>query len=201
MKLFKLGRISIVLMALVALAAFNATATAPFDKSIEVPAIFVDTIEMEFILRGPVKVAYDKDAIDKLAGVDNAVAIDNIVVDNDNSRIEIPVGQPVVFFVTNAGYGMPHDMTFAMPAENIAYGTEGSQTDIDFARGILEFILSDLGESIDADDAFIYVPVVGATGATNWVTLVPTKPGEYTFICSIPGHAWGGMIGTIVVTE
>lgn len=198
MKLFKLGRISIVLMTLVALAAFNAAAEAPFDGSIEVPAIFVDTIEMEFILRGPVKVAYDKGAIEKLAGVDNAVAIDNIVVDNANTRIEIPVGQPVVFFVTNAGYGMPHDMTFAMPAENIVYGTEGREMDIDFARSIFESVLE---TSIGDDEAFIYVPVIGATGATNWVTFVPTKPGEYTFICSIPGHAWAGMIGTIVVTE
>lgn len=198
MKFFKLGRISIVLMTLVALAAFNVAADAPFDSSVEVPAIFVDTIEMEFILRGPVNVAYDTAAIAKLEGVDNAVAINNIVVDNDNARIEVPVGQPVVFFVTNAGYGMPHDMTFAMPAESIAYGTAGSQMDIDFALSIYESVLE---ESIEADDAFIYVPVIGQTGATNWVTLVPTKPGEYTFICSIPGHAWGGMIGTIVVTE
>lgn len=198
MKLYKLGRISVVMMALVALFAMTAAADAPFDSSVEVPAIFVDTIEMEFVLRGPVKVAYDADAIANLAGVDTSVAIKNIAVDNADSRIEIPVGQPVVFFVTNAGFGMPHDMTFAMPAESIAYGTEGQEMEIDFARSIFESVLE---EPVSDDAEFIYVPVVGALEATNWVTLVPTKPGVYTFICSIPGHAWAGMIGTIVVTE
>jgi plastocyanin len=40
-------------------------------------------------------------------------------------------------------------------------------------------------------------PVVGKGGVSSFqVTL---KPGSYTFLCTVPGHAAGGMKGTLVV--
>lgn len=196
MNLRKLSQISIVLMTLVLFSAFAVGAKAPFDSSVEVPAIFIDTVEMEFEVRGATPVAFDPEAIAGLADVDSYVDIDNITLNAAESRIEIPVGQPVVFFLTNSGVGMPHDITFALPAEDISFGLEGSEPDVDFALSILEAYIE---ESVSEDNEVIYVPV--ALNPTNWVTFVPTEPGEYTFICSIPGHALMGMVGTIVVTE
>lgn len=38
-------------------------------------------------------------------------------------------------------------------------------------------------------------------GEKATVTFTPNEPGEYQFICNIPGHTEGGMVGTLVVTE
>ena len=38
-------------------------------------------------------------------------------------------------------------------------------------------------------------------GESGSVTFVPDVPGEYYFLCTIPGHAAGGMMGLFVVTE
>jgi cytochrome c oxidase subunit 2 len=39
------------------------------------------------------------------------------------------------------------------------------------------------------------------SGETKKGTLKLTKPGEYTFYCSVPGHRANGMKGTITVTR
>ena len=40
-----------------------------------------------------------------------------------------------------------------------------------------------------------------AAGESNTETFTaPEKPGDYTFICTVPGHADAGMVGTLTVT-
>lgn len=41
--------------------------------------------------------------------------------------------------------------------------------------------------------------VYAAPGDTATVTFTPTVPGEYQFLCTVPGHAQAGMVGTLVV--
>lgn len=38
-----------------------------------------------------------------------------------------------------------------------------------------------------------------AGGETGRVTFTAPEPGEYQFVCQIPGHAVGGMVGTFTV--
>jgi len=38
-----------------------------------------------------------------------------------------------------------------------------------------------------------------AGGETTEVTFTAPEPGEYEIICDIPGHAAGGMVGTLIV--
>jgi plastocyanin len=39
----------------------------------------------------------------------------------------------------------------------------------------------------------------GETGTETFTA--PSKPGEYTYICAVPGHAEAGMTGTLTVTN
>ncbi len=40
-----------------------------------------------------------------------------------------------------------------------------------------------------------------AAGESSTETFTaPTQPGDYTFICTVPGHAQAGMVGTLTVT-
>jgi uncharacterized cupredoxin-like copper-binding protein len=39
----------------------------------------------------------------------------------------------------------------------------------------------------------------GETGSETFTA--PSEPGEYTFICAVPGHAEAGMTGTLTVTN
>ena len=36
-------------------------------------------------------------------------------------------------------------------------------------------------------------------GHMAMVEFTPTEPGEYRFVCTVPGHEQGGMVGTIIV--
>lgn len=38
-------------------------------------------------------------------------------------------------------------------------------------------------------------------GQTAEVTFTPNQAGEFEFICNIPGHTEGGMVGTMIVKE
>lgn len=57
------------------------------------------------------------------------------------------------------------------------------------------------GHSFDIDELDVHVPMF--RDQTALALFQPTEPGEYTFYCSIPGHAnledGSGMIGTLIV--
>jgi uncharacterized cupredoxin-like copper-binding protein len=50
-------------------------------------------------------------------------------------------------------------------------------------------------------DAAPSVHLSAQPGQTSCVSLTPTEPGSYRFICTIPGQQEAGMLGTLVVTE
>ena len=40
-----------------------------------------------------------------------------------------------------------------------------------------------------------------ASGGSAVFTFTAPAPGEYKFVCTVPGHAVGGMVGTLTVTD
>ncbi|MDX1640102.1 MAG: plastocyanin/azurin family copper-binding protein [Balneolaceae bacterium] len=73
-------------------------------------------------------------------------------------------------------------------------------TDIDaFVRAALtardsEYIPADFEDQIIA-----YTDMLGDGESDSVTFTAPEEPGEYTFICSFPGHYAGGMVGTLIV--
>jgi Cupredoxin-like domain len=51
--------------------------------------------------------------------------------------------------------------------------------------------------SFDIDELNVHVPM--ASGKSSLALFKPTKPGTYTFYCSVPGHRELGMQGTLIV--
>jgi len=73
-------------------------------------------------------------------------------------------------------------------------------TDVDaFARESLsardnDYISPNFEDNIIASTAML------GNGESDTVTFtVPEEPGEYTFICTFPGHYAGGMVGKLIV--
>ena len=59
-----------------------------------------------------------------------------------------------------------------------------------------DYIAPDMTDQVIANTAML------AGGESETITFtVPSEPGEYTFVCTFPGHYGGGMVGVIKVTE
>jgi uncharacterized cupredoxin-like copper-binding protein len=53
------------------------------------------------------------------------------------------------------------------------------------------------GHSFDIDAFNVHVPI--PPGKAALALFKPSKPGSYTFYCSVPGHREAGMVGTLIV--
>lgn len=54
--------------------------------------------------------------------------------------------------------------------------------------------------SPDYEDRVIAATAMLGNGESDTITFnAPSEPGEYTYICSFPGHYSGGMVGTLIV--
>ena len=51
------------------------------------------------------------------------------------------------------------------------------------------------------DKVLAMIPVLGPNETGEVVFTAPTKPGDYPFLCSFPGHFLTGMKGTVVVKK
>lgn len=79
---------------------------------------------------------------------------------------------------------------------------------VDQGVNVEEFALASMGESDNAYIAPSYEEqVIAATemigdGETSTIEFtVPTNPGDYTYVCTFPGHYFAGMKGVLRVAE
>jgi len=49
------------------------------------------------------------------------------------------------------------------------------------------------------DQVIVHTAMLGADETDSITFTAPEEPGEYTFLCTFPGHYAGGMVGTLVV--
>ena len=98
------------------------------------------------------------------------------------SLLEIVVGQPVKLILINDGRA-EHDIEVA------GLEAEGIQ--------VLGVVTHDGGHAQHEADV---VAAHAMPGTTASVIFTATEPGEYEFICTIPGHKEAGMVGRLIVT-
>jgi uncharacterized cupredoxin-like copper-binding protein len=58
---------------------------------------------------------------------------------------------------------------------------------------------SDSGDSHGEEAGQTNIHVNAEAGTTGQISFIPTKEGEYTFYCSVPGHKEAGMVGKLIV--
>ena len=89
-----------------------------------------------------------------------------------------------------------------LPATAMAHNFAllAAEADVDaFARASItardnDYIAPDMQDWVIANTAML------GGGESDVITFTaPTEPGEYTFICSFPGHYAGGMVGVLIV--
>lgn len=92
----------------------------------------------------------------------------------DPAEISVPSGAPVDITLENAG-GLEHNFVL------VSDGTDPlTVTEDDALRGIKT-------ETI-------------AGGGSSSISFVAPEAGSYQYVCVVPGHAAGGMVGTLTVT-
>lgn len=99
------------------------------------------------------------------------------------SLLEVVVGQPVKLTLVNDGRA-EHDIEVA--------GLEADGIEV------LGVVTHDGGHAQHQADV---VAAHAMPGTTASVIFTATEPGEYEFICTIPGHREAGMVGRLIVTD
>jgi len=100
------------------------------------------------------------------------------------AALEVSAGQPVELTFNNVG-ALEHDFTI----QEIPLEGEVS------ASGGMDMPSHEMGGMTTAP----HLHIAAAAGQTSTLKFTPTKPGEYEFSCSVPGHKEAGMIGKLVV--
>lgn len=84
--------------------------------------------------------------------------------------------------------------------------TEGAEVTINFEnQGVLEHSWVLVGQGVEPENATLEDALAGATsgivpaGETQTFTFSAPPAGTYTVVCTVPGHALGGMVGTFTV--
>ncbi|GAB4320820.1 MAG: hypothetical protein Kow0010_00860 [Dehalococcoidia bacterium] len=100
----------------------------------------------------------------------------------DPAEIRVRAGQRVRLVLDNAESSALHDFTIEeIAAEDVhAAGATHAHQD---------------------EGAHYAIHVAAEPGETATVEFTPTKPGTYEFLCTVPGHAAAGMVGTLIVEE
>jgi uncharacterized cupredoxin-like copper-binding protein len=90
-------------------------------------------------------------------------------------------GEEVNITLDNTGT-IPHSFAILNPGVTPEEASEASE---DEQHDMLVLEMHELGPGENGSETFT----------------VPSEPGEYTFICAVPGHAQAGMVGTLTVTN
>ncbi|MDT8307395.1 MAG: cupredoxin domain-containing protein [Anaerolineae bacterium] len=100
-------------------------------------------------------------------------------------RIEVTAGIPVVLTLQNEG-ALDHDFSIEhIPLSGEVVGAEEEEE------------MEDHDMTMEAEELDLHVSAAADHSAT--ITFTPSEPGEYEYICTVPGHEDSGMVGTLVV--
>ncbi|HTT55818.1 MAG TPA: azurin [Opitutaceae bacterium] len=109
------------------------------------------------------------------------------------TRLEVPAGQEVTLTFTNAG-AMPK----AQMAHNWILLKAGSDATA-FANAGVTHKADDYFPTELADEVIAHTKLLGPKQSDTITFKAPTAPGEYTYLCTFPGHFVSGMHGVLVV--
>lgn len=99
--------------------------------------------------------------------------------------ITVNAGKTVTITFNNTGT-VNHTLNFLKPDAELDH--------------LLEEIEEGAGEHID-EELLTDMHAIEPGHSETVLFTAPSEPGEYSFICTIPGHAEAGMIGTIKVVQ
>jgi len=83
-------------------------------------------------------------------------------------------------------------------SHNFALLEMGADADA-FARASITARDNDYIATDFEDQLIVHTDMLGADEQDSITFTAPEEPGEYTFLCTFPGHYAGGMVGTLVV--
>lgn len=107
--------------------------------------------------------------------------------------IEVSAGEEISIRLTTES-----DMPPTAMSHNFILMTLNADVD-QFAQASLTARDNDYISPDHEDDVIIHTEMLG-DGESDTITFnAPDEPGEYTFICSFPGHYQAGMVGTLIV--
>lgn len=102
-------------------------------------------------------------------------------VTGNGPTLAVPAGEEVTVTVENNDSLGPHNFAIVPELDDIAKAAA----------------LGSLDEEILWDSSIVDL----SSGDTESVTFTPGAPGDYYYVCTLPGHAAAGMMGEFVVTE
>lgn len=86
----------------------------------------------------------------------------------------------------------------------VTFNNEGSVAhSFNILRGDeeLEHVLEEAHEEEELhEELLLEIHEIGPGASETKTFTAPTEPGDYTFFCSLPGHAKEGLVGTLTVT-
>lgn len=127
--------------------------------------------------------AVDVDAILEVGVVPN-------ILEFDKKELRVKAGQTIQLTFKNTG-NMEHNLLFIRPGTVQRVGSLADQM-ISSSEG------RERHYAPESPDVLAHTPILQPGESYDLIINIPSEPGEYTFVCTIPGH-WRSMQGTLVV--
>ncbi len=111
----------------------------------------------------------------------------------DLTRLEVSAGDDVKVMLTNAG---------AMPKASMAHNwilLKLGSDPVAFTNAAVTHKADDYFPTELAGEVLVHTKLLGPRQSDTVEFKAPTEPGEYTYLCTFPGHYVSGMHGVLVV--
>jgi azurin len=109
------------------------------------------------------------------------------------TQLDVSAGDDVKLTLTNVG---------SLPREQMAHNwcllKEGTDP-VAFTNAAVTQKADDYFPASMADDVIAHTKLLGPKQSDTIEFKAPTKPGDYTYVCTFPGHYVSGMHGVLVV--